>query len=94
MDLKVRRGKEDQDDGNDIEGNEKEEVKVDKPTTLSQLLLGDKHNQGNKIDCEEADLDDEKKTASARIYQGSCIIIISAPKFKYFIYYFFDYILT
>ena len=60
MDLKVRRGKKDQDNGNNIEGNKKEEVKVDKPTTLSKLFLGDKHNQGNKIDGEKADLDDEK----------------------------------
>ena len=60
MDLNVRRGKKDRENGNKIEDEKKNDVKADKPRTLSQLLLGSKNNQGNKIDGEKANLDDEK----------------------------------
>ena len=60
MDLKSRREKKDQDNGSNVKGNKKKEVKPDKTTTLSHLLLCNKQNQGNKVDGEKADLNEEK----------------------------------
>ena len=61
MDLKVRRGEKDRENGNNIEGNKKEEVKADKTTlSLLLLLLGKSQCHQKNVESQETDLTDEK----------------------------------